>query len=77
METYVDDHWPGGLYGYTKYILRTRPEIVTIGPNQYGTFGETLRSGYTWIGCAPEWRWYASRSLGGDVLSALRKASPC
>ncbi|MDX6323652.1 MAG: hypothetical protein QOK15_6 [Nocardioidaceae bacterium] len=77
MENYVDDQWPGGLDGYARWILRTRPDLVTIGPNQYDVWGSALGSGYTWVGCAPEWRWYASRTLSPQVLAALRRASPC
>lgn len=77
MEEYVDHVWPGGLEGYKRYILRTRPEIVAIGPNQYQTWGSALEPGYAWVGCAPEWRWYADRQLGTRVLEALHRASPC
>jgi hypothetical protein len=78
MEDYVDHVWPGGLAGYAGYILRTRPEVVAIGPNQYTVWGAALRSGYSWVGCgSDQWRWYADRRLGAKVLDTIRRASPC
>ena len=77
MENYVDREWPGGLEGYAKYILRTRPDIVAIDPDKTGYWGAAIDSEYAFVGCAPEWRWYADRRLGNQVLDDLRKASPC
>jgi len=77
MENYVDHIWPGGLQGYAKYVLRTRPDIVAIDPDKTAVWGPALASGYKFVGCAPEWRWYADRRLGSKVLDDLRKVSPC
>jgi hypothetical protein len=77
MENYVDDHFPGGLAGYARWILRTRPDFVAIGDTKIDYWAPLLESEYTQVGCAPAWHWYADRALGPDVLAALRRASPC
>jgi hypothetical protein len=74
LNHYVDDHYPGGLRGYGDFVARDQPTLIAIGI-KHGTppwLQPTITSEYEQVGKAPLWTWYALRSLGPDVLAALR-----
>jgi hypothetical protein len=74
LNHYVDDHYPGGLRGYGDFVARDKPTLIAIGI-KHGTpawLQPTITSEYVRVGQAPLWTWYALRSLGPDVLAALR-----
>ena len=74
LNHYVDDHYPGGLRGYGDFVARDKPTLIAIGI-KHGTpawLQPTITSEYERVGQAPLWTWYALRSLGPDVLAALR-----
>jgi hypothetical protein len=74
FQHYVDDHYPGGLRGYADFVARDKPSLIAIG-TMHGTpkwLLSTIKSNYQRVGQAPEWTWWAYRSLGPDVLAALR-----
>jgi hypothetical protein len=74
LDHYVEDHYPGGLRGYADFVARDKPTLIAIGMN-HGTpdwLLPMITSDYEKVGEAPKWTWYARRSLGPDVLAALR-----
>jgi hypothetical protein len=74
LNHYVEDHYPGGLRGYGDFVAREKPTLVAIGI-KHGVpswLQPTITSDYEKVGKAPDWTWYALRSLGPDVLAALR-----
>ena len=74
LNHYVDDHYPGGLRGYADFVARDKPTLIAIG-TKHGTpkwLQSTITSDYEKVGQAPQWTWYALRSLGPDVLAGLR-----
>jgi hypothetical protein len=74
MQHYVNDHYPGGLSGYAQFVARDKPTLIAVG-TKHGIpkwLRSTITADYERVGHAPHWTWYALRSLGSDVLSALR-----
>ena len=72
MDDYVDDTWPGGLRGFGEWIGREQPTMITLRGEVTPWLAETIETEYRRVGGAPGWVWYVHRSVGPDVLSALR-----
>jgi len=72
MDRYLDDIYPGGLRGFGERIGLEEPTMITLKGEVRPWFAETLESEYRRVGSAPGWVWYAHRSLGPDVLSAMQ-----
>ena len=79
LSTYVQDTWPGGLKGYQRWVRRQKPDLIAIGSPRPKFWASAFAADYVAVGCAPDWRWFARRSLGDDVLEQLRDAAagPC
>jgi len=74
LDDYVDDNWPGGLRGYQSWILHEQPTLVAIGESRTKRWAAALGADYERVGCAPAWKWYASRTLDDETMAALTAA---
>ena len=71
---YVDDTWPGGLPGFQRALLDSRPDLVAIGTPGNDRWLRAMQPDYARVGRAPGWIWLARRSLGPDELQRLKDA---
>ena len=72
---YVEDTWPGGLSGFTEWILEQRPTVVVVGDSTVSRWDRDLQSEYARVGCSAGWKWYVDRSLGARTLAELRRVN--
>ncbi len=72
---YVDATWPGGRYGYGRWIARRRPTLIALGNGGAvpAWLHPTLDSHYARVGTSIGWDWYVRQDVGRDTRVALRK----
>jgi hypothetical protein len=75
LQDFVDDTWPGGLEGFRSGVAEGGTTFVVLGDPVSKTWRSAVMTRYEYIGEAPDWSWYASKSLGEETLAKLRKAA--
>ena len=76
LQFYIDDIWPGGLDGFRRDLVEDRARHDRRSATRSPTGGERRSSRSTSTSAAaPDWFWYARRSLGEEKLAELRKAA--
>jgi hypothetical protein len=73
----VQDVWPGGLDGFVRWNLARQPDLIAINPDELrdGDWAARFGSAYAFVGRAPGVVWFARRSLGTEVIAAIRSAA--
>jgi hypothetical protein len=76
LRRYVDDTWPGGLKGYSRWISKDQPTVILLGGRRQvlPRLEHFIAEDYRRIGAAPGWTWYVNVSVGPDVVRDLRAA---
>jgi hypothetical protein len=73
ISKFLDDHLDGGLPAYADRIARLHPTLIVIGHHTVDDWVQpVLDDGYTRIGRADHWTWYAANTLGRPTLRHLR-----
>jgi hypothetical protein len=73
ISRFLDDHLDGGLAGYADRIAHLHPTLIAIGHRTVdGWVQPVLDRGYTRVGRADHWTWYAANTLGRPTLHHLR-----
>jgi hypothetical protein len=72
---YIDDTWPGGIEGYRRWILDQRPTLIAQGDPMDESWIESIKPDYVYVGCAPDFFWYARRDLGAAKIAELRQVA--
>jgi hypothetical protein len=75
LQFYIDDIWPGGLDGFRRDLVEDEPDMVVLGDPVSDRWRAAIEPEYVYVGSAPDWFWYARRSLGEEKLAELRKAA--
>ena len=75
LQFYIDDIWPGGLDGFRRDLVEDEPDMIVFGDPVSDRWRAAIEPEYVYVGSAPDWFWYARRSLGEEKLAQLRKAA--
>ena len=75
LQFYIDDIWPGGLEGFRRDLVADAPDMIVFGDPVSDRWRAAIEPEYVYVGSAPDWFWYARRSLGEEKLAELRKAA--
>ena len=75
LQFYIDDIWPGGLDGFRRDLVEDEPDMIVFGDPVSDRWRAAIEPEYVYVGSAPDWFWYARRSLGEEKLAELRKAA--
>jgi hypothetical protein len=75
LQFYIDDIWPDGLEGFRSDLVASEPTMIVLGDPVSDRWRAAIEPEYVYVGSAPDWFWYARRSLGKEKLAELRKAA--
>jgi hypothetical protein len=73
LHIYVNDTWPGGLRGFTRWVIAQDADIIAVGASGRHRWLPRLSPEYVWVGRVTDWTWLARRSLGPEVIAELRE----
>jgi hypothetical protein len=75
LDDYIDDTWPGGMTGFRRWVVDQHADLITLGDPPPSGWVTAISKDYAYVGCAPDFFWYARRSLGPDKLAELRRVA--
>lgn len=75
LQYYLDDTWPGGLDGFRRDVIDRQPDLIAFGDGVTARWRAFFDQEYVHVGDAPDWSWYARRSLDESTLADLRRAA--
>ncbi len=75
LQYYLDDTWPGGLDGFRRDVIKESPDLIAFGDGVTARWRAFFDQEYVHVGDAPDWSWYARRSLDESTLADLRRAA--
>lgn len=72
IQAYLDDTWPGGMAGFTDWITRTHPTVITVDNEETRDFlAPVLARDYVDVGDSSNFTWYVARSVDPRVRAAI------
>ena len=72
---YLDDTWPGGKRGYSRWIAVQKPTVIAMGRAEPPRWmAPMVERDYSRVGWTIGWTWYVRRDVGTATLDALHAA---
>lgn len=75
LQDYVDDTWPGGIDAFAAWNLARHPDLIVV--NQHRLQDQSWRSrigpDYVRVATSPGAAWFVRRSVGPEVIDAIRQ----
>ena len=75
LQDYVDDTWPGGIDAFAAWNLARHPDLIVV--NQHRLQDQSWRSrigpDYVRVATSPGAVWFVRRSVGPEVIDAIRQ----
>jgi hypothetical protein len=73
----VDASWPGGIRGFVAWNLAQQPDLIALNGEEMrvGHWRSRIEPDYVLVAHGRGSYWFARRSLGPEVLAAIRQDS--
>ena len=75
LGAYLEDTWPGGVEGFGRSVLRSRPEVLAVGLFELREALPGLHREYRRAGRSMGWQWWLHESLGSRRIAQAREAA--
>jgi hypothetical protein len=74
LQDYVDDTWPGGIDAFAHWNLARRPDLIVVNRHrlQDQAWRDRIGPDYVPVATSPGAVWFVRRSVGPDVIAAIR-----
>ena len=74
LDRHLADTWPGGRDAFVAWNLARQPDLIPVSAleMEFGQWKPVLEPDYVKVGVTPGAVWFARRSLGPDVIQAIR-----
>ncbi|MFZ2014744.1 MAG: hypothetical protein WAV00_13050 [Nocardioides sp.] len=73
----IDHTWPGGIKAFVAWNLAQQPDLIALNSDEMkiGHWRHRVEADYIQVGHGPGAYFFARRSLGPDVITAMRRAN--